>query len=131
MCAGICRPASPPATPPHPLPPGTSWLGLPSLLSPPPTPLSRVLHDRGAPRLLQGAQRWRFSGRITLGGCRDVAPARLAQLVGHVPQHDLLMRSLTVHECLAYNSVLRLGAGLRADGHGAARVAVRRRLGGL
>ena len=39
-----------------------------------------------------------------------VPPGRMAALSAHVPQHDLLLRSLTVEECLRYSAAIRLDA---------------------
>ncbi|KAG2444711.1 hypothetical protein HXX76_001455 [Chlamydomonas incerta] len=51
---------------------------------------------------------WRVGGCVALDGRRVAAARHLAALVGHVPQHDLLARSLTVAECVAASAVLRM-----------------------
>ena len=59
---------------------------------------------------------WRVGGCVALDGRRVAAARHLAALVGHVPQHDLLARSLTVAECVAASAVLRMSSGEVAMG---------------
>ncbi len=59
---------------------------------------------------------WRVGGCVALDGRRVAAARHLAALVGHVPQHDLLARSLTVAECVAASAVLHMSSGEVAMG---------------
>lgn len=60
---------------------------------------------------LAGDPRWRARGRVCLDGAPAGARA-LAAATALVPQDDLLMRSLTVEECLLYSAALRLPPAL-------------------
>ncbi|KAG2449009.1 hypothetical protein HYH02_005763 [Chlamydomonas schloesseri] len=59
---------------------------------------------------------WRVGGCVAVDGRRVAAARHLVALVGHVPQHDLLARSLTVTECVAASAVLRMSSGEVAMG---------------
>jgi ABC-type multidrug transport system ATPase subunit len=54
---------------------------------------------------------WRVRGHVTLDGAPATAKA-LAKVTALVPQDDLLLRSLTVEECLLYSAALRLPPAL-------------------
>ena len=56
-------------------------------------------------------------GRLLFDGHRDAygESEEFWALLGHVPQDDLIFRSLTVRENLAYSAALRLGGGEAAD----------------
>jgi ABC-type lipoprotein export system ATPase subunit len=55
--------------------------------------------------------RWKVKGRVCLDGAPAGAHA-LARVTAMVPQDDLLLRSLTVEECLLYSAALRLPPAL-------------------
>ena len=63
---------------------------------------------------LAGDSRYRSSGRVLVDGVR-VPAKKLVSLTALVPQDDLLLRSLTVEECLTYSAVLRLDPALKPD----------------
>jgi len=52
-------------------------------------------------------RRWRVSGAVRIDGVAMHADV-LARVTALVPQDDLLLRSLTVEECLRYSAALRL-----------------------
>ncbi|GLC58231.1 hypothetical protein PLESTB_001335900 [Pleodorina starrii] len=82
--------------------------------------------------LIQPGSHWRLRGAVRLDGRTVSRPGHLAALVGHVPQHDLLARSLTVAESVAASAALRLSWGelRRGRDHVQARVvSVLRELG--
>jgi ABC-type multidrug transport system fused ATPase/permease subunit len=63
---------------------------------------------------LAGDSRYRSSGRVRVDGV-PVSAKKLVALTALVPQDDLLLRSLTVEECLTYSAVLRLDPALKPD----------------
>lgn len=50
---------------------------------------------------IQSGGHWKVLGAIQLGG-QALPKNRLAAITAHVPQYDMLMRALSVEECLRW-----------------------------
>lgn len=63
---------------------------------------------------LTSDSQWRLGGTVKLNGI-PAGPSLLARVTALVPQDDLLLRSLTVEECLLYSATLRCDPSLPPD----------------